>query len=202
MSHSISTEQARIDVFRLAFFQDGWWDIYLGCAFILLSVYPATRDLLGPAGNALLVVGLLLLLLLPFYVARTYVTVPRLGLVRLGRQHRATMTSLTLLTAAILAVSLILMVLLATREIIVPPLVFTAIIVGVFSAMARVLGTRRLYLYGCLIAVGNLAGAALSDGAGNNVEWPLALAGAVILLVGLALLVRFLRDYPLPSQEA
>ena len=64
MSHMLNASDAERRVYRLANFQDGVWDIYLGLMLVVMSVYPLTRSLLGPIWNVVLILALVLGLVL------------------------------------------------------------------------------------------------------------------------------------------
>jgi hypothetical protein len=73
---------------------------------------------------------------------------------------------------------------------------FAALIVGFFSLFAQYVGVPRLHLYGWLFALGILASTALALYRGYTFHFPLAVAGLIVLLVGLTLFSRFVRRYP------
>lgn len=54
--------EAERHAFRLANFEDGFLEIYLGATFILMSCYPLTGRFLGSIINLVLVLGLILLM--------------------------------------------------------------------------------------------------------------------------------------------
>jgi len=78
----------------------------------------------------------------------------------------------------------------------------TIVVIAVFSAMAYMFNVRRVYLYGWLIGLGNLASTALMLYAGFTFNLPLAVASGIIIVVGAVLLVRFVRTYPVAEAEA
>jgi hypothetical protein len=73
---------------------------------------------------------------------------------------------------------------------------------GLFSAMGYAFGVSRLYFYGWLIGLANIASVYMTHTAGWSFNIPLAIAAGMILLIGFVLLGRFLRKYPLRTQEA
>ena len=73
---------------------------------------------------------------------------------------------------------------------------------GLFSAMGYFFGVSRLYLYGWLIGLANLASVYMTHNAGWSFNIPLAGAAGLFILVGFILLGRFLRKYPIRTQEA
>jgi hypothetical protein len=82
----INTEQeAEKQVFRMATFEDGIFEITLGLFFALMSIYPLTRGILGPSVNAVLVSGVILILFGTGWLVKKSVTLPRIGIVRFGQ---------------------------------------------------------------------------------------------------------------------
>ena len=81
-------------------------------------------------------------------------------------------------------------------------ILFTAFTIGFFGLMAYMFGVARLHLYGWLFGLGNLASTILHIYWGITVHYPVLIAGGIALGVGVSLLVRFLRDYPIPAGEA
>ena len=84
MTQTLDMKNAEKQVFRLAAFEDGFWEIYLGLFFIIMSAYSLTRARLGPALNAILILGLSLLLVALVGIAKRHITAPRIGMVKFG----------------------------------------------------------------------------------------------------------------------
>ena len=81
-------------------------------------------------------------------------------------------------------------------------LIVLLVIGGLFSAMGYFFGVSRLYIYGWVIGLANLASIYMSHNAGWSFNIPLAVVAGMILLIGFVLLGRFLRKYPIRAQEA
>ena len=73
---------------------------------------------------------------------------------------------------------------------------------GIFSAMGVFFDVSRLYFYGWAIGLANLASVYMTHAAGWNFNIPLAIVAGMFLLIGFVLLGRFLRKYPVRTQEA
>ena len=212
MTGQISSQEARRRVVQLGTFEDGLWDMLLGGVFILLGIYPVTRSLLGPVLNLFLFFGVLALLIAAASYARRVFSVPRMGIVRLNRGPLTTVARITLF---VVTLSLVLATPFMTHLVEQPALAgaatrvsrlsgdifFAALIIGSFTLFAHFTGVPRLYSYGWLLGLGNLASAALMLYAGSTFNWPLALAGLIIVLIGATLFRRFMRRYPVPTQD-
>ena len=216
MAQQMTLGAVRRRTLRLINFEDGLWDILLGSVFLMLSLYPVTRSLLGPGFNLLLFVGVLAILIVGQRYARRVFSAPRIGVLKSRRTPARTATLAISAVLVVATVGLVIATLLLPHAISGPrwgalpkwvgdmsvDIIFMLALIGFFSLMAYVLGIPRLYLYGWLVGVGNLASTALQLYAGYTFSLPLAIAAGVIVLVGVALFIRFLRKYQIPTAEA
>lgn len=213
MSQEISLKEAEREAYKLATFEDGLWDIYVGGFFVFLSFYSVTRKALGPALNLILVLAVAAFLLAGMTLARRAYSTPRLGRVKLRRRRKVTITFISL---AFVLFTLLLAILLITGVVREPDwggapgwvrdldvdIFFTALVIGFFSLGAHFTGVPRLHLYGWLIGVGNLASTALNLYAGFTFHFPLAIAGGIILLIGTLMFYRFIKEYAVQTEKA
>jgi hypothetical protein len=216
MSHQLDLKETQRRTLRLLHYEDGLWDIMLGFTFFLLSLYPVTRRLLGPAWNLLLFLGALGLLTLGLAAARAALSTPRVGVVKMRRTPALKLALLVTAGLVLATLALVVITLLWGPPIpriagsglpqwindLTVDIIVALAMVGLFSLLAYLFGVARLYLYGWLLGVGSLASTALQLYAGYTFNLPLAVAAGIITLIGVALLVRFLRKYPIPTQGA
>lgn len=215
MTQTLDMKNAEKQVFRLASFEDGIWEIYLGFFFILMSFYDVTREILGPALNVILILGLLLLLVGLAWIVKKRVTLPRIGLVRFGAQTKKKIKAANITTIGLVLATFVLLILGANALISEPTwenlpqwfsdfdvdLIFALITVGFFSLIAYTTGVARFYLHGVLIGVGNFATTVLHFYNDVKFGWPIALAGLIITATGVAVLIKFLQEHTLPAEE-
>jgi len=215
MTHTLDIKKAEKRVFRTAMFEDGIWEIYLGLFFILMSFYPLTRELLGPALNAVLILGLTLLLAATALIAKKRITLPRTGLVKFGSRTQKKIKAANILTLGLVFVTFVLVVLGANSLIKNPTweqlpqwlsdfsidLIFALVITGVFCLIAYYTGISRFYLHGVLIGAGNFATTVLLVNYDIQFGWPIALAGLIIAVIGASVFMKFLHEHPLASEE-
>ncbi len=180
-----------------------------------MSIYPLTREILGPALNGLLFLGLSLLFAALAIIAKKQFTQPRTGLVRLGAATKKKIKVANLIVVGLVLATFTLLILTANALLTKPTwerlpqwfsefavdLIFALIIVGVFCLIAYFTGIARFYLHGVLLGAGNFATAMLHSNSSIQFGWPVALAGLIIALIGVAVLVKFTRDYPRPAEE-
>jgi hypothetical protein len=214
MSDQINLRDVQKRTIQLINYEDGLWDMLLGSVFLLLSIYPVTREKLGPEMNMGFFLAVLFILVIGQLVARHFISTPRMGYAK-SRRTPALKGLLVLTSFLVLATfGLVLLTLLSPERL--PELgsfpswmnnmgveiIVLLALVGLFSFLGYLFGVKRLYLYGWLIGVGNLAATAIDlyDGAVFNL--PLGIVSAIILVVGISLLWRFLRAYPVPMRES
>jgi hypothetical protein len=216
MKENLSLRDAERRALRLAAFQDGSVDMFLGCSLILMSFYAVLRDWLGPVKNGILVIGILLLLMVGVILIKKYIYAPRAGLVRFSQAQKGRIKALRIVTVVLVIATFLVWILVQTGVItrleweagpewlktLALDILFAAFTIGFFGLIAYVFGIARLHLYGWLFGLGNLASTILHRYWGISIHYPVMIGGGIILSVGVVLLVRFLRDYPIPTEEA
>ena len=217
MSQLFTPKTAERKIFRLAIFQDGIWDIQIGGMIMLFSFYPVTRRWLGPGWNLVLIFGLLGLLLFIGATLKRTVSTPRMGLVRFGQKQQSKLLTMRLIVFAIflassaLAIALILKTFQGPNwgpntpewlQLLDMDIVFGLVAVAIFSLVAGVFRMWRPFIYGLLLGGSLVASGALTVYQGPEFQYPFAIAGGIIMIIGLGLLLRFVRTYQVPAGEA
>ena len=197
---------------QLMNFEDGFWDLLLGCIFMMLAIYPVTRELLGPVWNLVLFLSVLALLVAAELLLRRYVSGPRIGYAQPRRSPKLRLVLVFTVLMVLITFGLVLVTLLSPESVPSPPveaspgrsylveLIALLVIGGLFSALGYLYGVTRLYFYGWMLGLANLASVYMTHNAGWTVLIPLAMAAGIILLIGFVLLVRFLRKYPVRAE--
>jgi len=192
-----------------ATFQDGLWDIMLGLNFLILSLVPLfeMRGLARPVGY-LIVFALLIPVWVGFVYLKKHLTAPRLGYVTFSqeRQRRGRQARLALGMVVVATLVLLVLTIWGVFEEMAATVGFSFLMVGAlfvvsFSLLAYYLDYPRLYVYGWLLACEYPLSVWLESQTGQSFPNGSTLIGALIALIGLATLVRFLRQYPLPRAE-
>ena len=215
MSQPISIKNAKTRAFKLATFEDGIWEIYLGTFFTLLSLYSISRKLLGPVINAILFLGVILTLVSIAWLAKKRVIQPRVGFVKFAPGTKRVIRTANLITWGLVIFTFILMIL-GSNQLIkgstwgnLPEwaadfgidLLFALIILGIFSLIAYVIGAPRFYGYGLLLGGGNYTSAVLMVNRQASFQWPTALAGLIITASGVYIFKKFIRSYPVERES-
>ena len=80
-------------------------------------------------------------------------------------------------------------------------IIFGLVVVAIFSLVAGVFRMWRPFIYGLLLGSGLVASGALDIYGGPEFNYPFAIAGGIILVIGLAMFLRFIRIYRIPVEE-
>ena len=196
-------------------FQDGLWDIYLG---LLLLNWVIAMMLTGTGlplpWVMVIMLASALLQMLAFWAGKRFVTTPRIGLVKFGPQRQAKMKNLR----AVLFLSVLLGVIMSIvglgargnglpgwlAGIPIPAYVWAAQAIVVFGLGAYFLDVTRFYVYGVLYGLPFPVGVLLSENTTltglSSLAITFGVAAGVMILIGVVLFVRFLRDYPVPAE--
>jgi hypothetical protein len=212
MSASLDLKQIERRAWR-SFHGDGLLDIYLG--LMLLAMFaPMTLvmetevpPLLG-FGAAIALAGVAWLIL---WTGKRLITAPRLGLVKFGPKGRSRRGEIVVLGAVSVLVAMVLLltvvVLGNSRPEWLDPVMLLSAVYAVwmlieFSLVARFLHVGRLHLVGALYAIAAPLVFFLHGHMDLGVIDEFIAVGVpagLILLMGLVVLIRFLRRYPLPE---
>jgi hypothetical protein len=215
MSEITNLRQLQQRIFQLTIFEDGLWDLLLGIIMMFLAIYPVTRELLGPVLNVVLFLGVMALAVAGQLLARRVISEPRIGYVQPRRSRGLRLILGITILMVLITFGLLLLTLLSpvsapasdlTLELTPGRGYMVEIIVllamgGLFSALGYLFGVRRLYFYGWMLGFANLASVYMEHYSGWTFLIPLAIAAGIIMIVGLVLLIRFLRKYSPPDEE-
>ncbi|MGD8405909.1 MAG: hypothetical protein PVJ21_19795 [Anaerolineales bacterium] len=217
MSQLFTPKNAERNIFRLAIFQDGIWDMQIGGTIMLFSFYPVTRRLLGLGWNLILLFGLLAILLFIGAALKRNVSNPRMGLVKYGKSQKSKLLTMRLiifgifLVTSTLAITLMLQVFRGPSwgaetpewlQLLDMDIVFGLFVVAIFSLVAGIFQMWRPFFYGLLLGGGLVASGAQTVYSGPEFHYPFAIAGGIIFVIGLGLLLRFVHTYQIPAEGA
>jgi len=216
MSQLFTPNKAERKIFQFAIFQDGIWDMQIGGMIMLFSFYPVTRRLLGVGWNLVLIFGLLAIVLVIGATLKRAVSNPRMGLVKFGKSQKSKILTMRVIIFGIFLVSSALAIVLIMQifrpnwgpntpewlRLLGMDIVFGLFAVAIFSVLSGVFRMWRPFIYGLLLGSSLVATGALRVYGGPEFNYPFAIAGGVILAIGLGLLLRFVRVYPIPGEGA
>jgi MFS family permease len=184
----------------LSYFDDGIADILAG-----LPVFSFGLGMIFDSSLFFILTGLPIIFFGPL---KKRITLPRMGYVKFSpeRQRRISRNMVLLLAAGLIFLLLGIVAFLGVqgqvfnfRDFMMEYglLVFGAVMASAFALIAVLFEVGRFFGYGALIFGAWLLAYVL----GIEPGVPVASAGAAIALIGLGFLIRFLSNYPLPSEQ-
>ena len=215
MSESFDLKTIEKKAFR-ATYQDGLWDIYEGGTVLCMSflAYTTASEAKPLLRFGLFMAGLCLFYFI-FWGGKKYITTPRMGQVKFGPQRQRRKLIMTSVLAGIVLLQVILLVgtfllwknpgwatdlgLYTTNRDLERMVV--AVIGALFVGPSMVLlAYFKDFLRGYYIAIVTAVAVFALIWFGQPVY--LIIAGLLIMIPGVVLFVRFLREHPLPPAEA
>ena len=200
MSYELDMKEIERKVY-LSYSEDGLVDIAIGMVILLWGVFLVVEPsgliaLLGPLALAI------------WYLGKRFITIPRTGRIQPSQKMERKMRNLTifLLVLGFIVLGGILtgMIIGYTSSSSYSLGILGLVIAAGVSLLAYLLNAARLYAYAVLLFAAFAGGEILSASITtfDAFAFSVILAGALILLSGLVVLVRFMRRYPLPTMEA
>ena len=170
-----------------SYFEDGFWDLFFGVIFITSAVRSLTDNVwftLGIFGAVVINI-----------VGKRFITIPRMGRVKFGpvRQKKQFKMGVMIL------ISLLVIFVLGTFMANITFPVMAVWLAVFFGLLAYLMDFSRLFVYGLVFATSEVIWSVYGEPYG-----PIAnlIFGVIILMVGLAVLNRFLKKYPKPVEGA
>lgn len=189
-------------------FQDGIWDIYMGLLILGLAIAPFGDNLGLPAelGSMIIVLFWNSIAVLILILGKKFITVPRIGYVKFGAKRKKTKKRLLgfLVFNIVLAFLFLFINLSGIFEWLNIGVLTESLVVGFLlitvplSILAYFLEFHRLYIYAIYFGLGFFTSELLYPFVGSALDLFLSLGigGIVVILIGLAYFIQFLRKYP------
>jgi hypothetical protein len=215
MHQVLSLKAAERKAFQLSNSQDGLYDVFLGTFIVALSSLGwMDENGLRTPWNVIAIEAISLIILLGVLATKKFVVAPRVGQVRYGpdRKKRFRQSAILLGIIFVLTVGLVALTLRANLR---GPIFDGAIGWGlkfdivhagaglfmwaIFSFIGWIKDFPRMILYGGMFGSGYFVSTLLQDQNGGLFQWPLAVAGLIVTVVGLVIFIRFFEKYPLPD---
>lgn len=208
MSEKLSLKAAERKAFTMAF-DDGLWDIFLGCFFLQFVIAPFLSERLGDFWSSFIFLPFWGLVYLAIWLIRKYIVKPRIGTVKFGPTRTAKLKKFTLVMLLVNTLVLILGVIALFSFGVVSgqiyPVILGLTLLIAFSLAAYFLDFPRLYIYGLLLTLSPLVGEWLfTHGYASHHGWPITFGATcgIMILTGVIIFIRFLRKNPVPMMEA
>ena len=203
MSEKLNLKELERKAWR-SFFDDGLWDIFLGLLLASMGVSGLLdHSSLTEDWGTTIYIGLLLVTMLSFWLAKRFITVPRIGRVKFGykRKVRRIKTALVLFVSVVFGLIVTLLTA-ATRSGIMPAIWAINMLV-VFGAMGYFLDFERLYFIGLMYAIAIPLNEILIALEVIRIgPYIFFVCGAITVAMGIFYLVRFLNNYPVIQLHA
>lgn len=199
----------------ISYFQDGVWDIFIGLLLLNFGIAPFIGAVINGdysqselsdliSYSIILIVAYIIL-----YCGKKYITAPRLGRVKFSTERISKAKKTTIVFGLSVLFGALVFILIATDSLLFNnTLQFGAIAFGinaiiVFSAWAYFFDFTRLYLYGWFFAASIVLVEISRPYVGSTFDNVIGFGvfGGIIILIGLAYLIRFIQKYPLPKEE-
>jgi MFS family permease len=206
MSQHISLREAERKAFR-ATINDGLWDILLGCWALMFAIGPLLSPSLGDFWSSAVFLPFWGLVFLVIWLIRKYVVTPRIGSVKFGQARKTKLMKFSIMMLVMNVIAFILGLAAAMNLGRAPgqifPIILGLIFLMPFSIAAYFLDLSRLYIYGLLVGLSPLVGEWLYiSGNASRHGFPITFGttAGIMILAGLAIFVRLLRDNPVPKE--
>jgi len=207
MNNSIDLKKAEQASFKLAAYADGTSDLGLGLVFLLLGVYPFTREHLGPVWTFPLFLAFLGVIVFAQIRVKNRLAPTRIGLVKLGPRVQKRFRSALLTTIILLALTVLTWVGVGRGIHFASTwlgrygmdIIIALILLSIFWGIAYTMELKRFYFYGVLLAtcfpLQDLLPVSVYEGI------PYLAAGGIITGIGVYLMARFLKQFPEVKEE-
>jgi hypothetical protein len=206
VSQKINLKEAERKAFRITY-NDGLWDIFLGCFFLMFAIGPYLSPSLGDFWSSVVFLPFWGVVFLVILLIRKCVVTPRIGVVKFGLARKTKLVKFSVVMLVINVVAFILGLVAALSLGRVPgqmiTIIFGLILLIGFSTAAYFLDFNRLYIYGLLVGLSPLVGEWLwTHGYATHHGFPVAFgtSAGIMILVGLVVFVRLLHDNPVPVE--
>lgn len=206
MAHQISLRDAERRAFR-ATYNDGLWDILLGCFLLIFVIAPFLSARMGDFWSSAVFIPFWLLAYVMVRLIRRRVVKPRIGAATFGRERKAKLMKFTVIMLVVNIAAFVLGIIAAfnlgrmSGE--ATPIMFGLIFLLACSIAAYFLEFNRLYAYGILIGISPVIGEWLfKHGNASHHGFPLmfGITAGIMFMVGMVIFIRLLRDNPIPIE--
>ncbi|PXF61073.1 MAG: hypothetical protein C4B59_05800 [Candidatus Methanogaster sp.] len=202
MTQEINLKELEKKAFR-SYHEDGIWDIFLGLIMMAMAVNAFLSKIGVPELQTMIAfIGLELVAVIFLIAGKKRITVPRIGHVKFGKTRRAKLTKVKIVLALSVIFGLVALalgiIMQGDSSGVLLPLAWMVNALIVFSVMAYFMDFPRLYIIGILYAMVLPIDVALHEFGIAYIIF--GIAATIILVMGLVILSRFLRDHPLPAE--
>jgi len=204
MQNNLNLKELENRAFKSTF-QDGLYDMLIGIILLIFAFAPYLSDLgLGDFWSSFVFIPIYLIFFLLFRAAKKHITVPRIGLMKIGSERKTKMVKLCFFFLILLILGCFAGLSFWSLEHIVSvkwiaPGVLITLMLSSFSVAGYFLNITRFFIYGIMIALLVPIGEILFwRGIVTHHGYPLVfgISCGTMIIAGFMLLIRFVRKYP------
>ncbi|MHA2391718.1 MAG: hypothetical protein ACXAEX_07095 [Promethearchaeota archaeon] len=210
MTENIDLKELEKKAWRSTF-QDGLWDIYFGLLFFGLGIY-TVGQLFGQDDTLSAIIILMIwdfTSVFLFIIAKRKITIPRMGFVKFGKARKVKKIKLAIFLVIMVGINIIFLFLPLSGLNIRLNAFTTMLIIGTlfittpFCVIAYFLEFERLYLIAIMGGLGLSIAELFRPIVGSPLHSMITFCtiGTIIMSWGIVFLIRFLREYPLTSDD-
>ncbi len=191
--------------------EDGILDIYLAILFIGMGFFGVFWELIPLPWNIVLLYSIIISIAFPFYYfAKKYIAAPRTGIAKISVKTSPTSKRLLLFLLINVIITFIIFIFTLIRPFgIQTDPILTMLVIGLLfltlpmSGLAYFLKTPRLYITAIVMGLSLLVSELIHPFIDSPFHFAIAfsISGSIILIMGVVVLIRFFRKYPLPKEE-
>ena len=202
MTTSVDLQDLERKVFR-SFFQDGLWDILIGCYVLIFAVAPyLSTTSLGDFWSSVVFVPFWLLVWLLVRTAKKRIVTPRVGQVKFGPSRMAKVLKLSIILTVVFTISFVMGIFAFFNSDLsgwIYQVFLGMIILLAFGIGGYFLDFSRLFIYGILLTLAPIIGELLYRNLGaSHHGYPVTfgISAGIMILTGAVLFIQFIRKYP------
>ena len=208
MTEKINLKEIEKKSYRFIF-KDGIYDIMFGILLISFALAPIIREYIGLSYILFLIIPAPLI----FTLAKKYITTPRIGIVKFGKKRQASYKKIVIISTILVSITVVLLLMTITNIFpgtfgnmlngyAVPLIIGISTIFGM-GVFAYIRDFPHLWIYGLIIGLGIIVAELLYKIVGTPLDGIITfgIPGLIILFYGLVILYRFLKKYPLLTEE-
>ncbi len=198
----------------ISYFQDGLWDIFIGLLLLNFGIAPLIGAVInsnysqGELSDLISYSIILIVAYITLYCGKKYITAPRLGRAKFSTERKSKTKKTTIVFGLSALFGALVFILIATDffpfnyALQFGAIVFSVNAIIVFSAWAYFFDFNRLYLYGWFFAASIVLVEVSHPYVGITYDNVIGFGvfGGIIVLIGIAYLIRFLKKYPFPTE--
>lgn len=208
MTQNIDLKQLERKMYKSASFQDGLIDIFMGFVLLANSFGPLFNSIGIPVPWNFFILSAPAWLI--FLYVKKYITTPRLGVVKFGSKRKSRRKKLIIanIFAVIITTGCVILTLTSNLSVSINKYV-DIILIGLISfvipigIIAYFLEFYRMFIFGILILFAWILKAFINKRIEPPFDWIITFGsvGIIFMVVGLVLLIRFLKKYPAQLNE-